>query len=277
MSWGVSTWVCPVWDSRGFLDLCNYFLPHFGEVFSYYLLEYFLMAFIFVLFFWDSYDSNVGAFHIVPEVPEVVLISFDSFFFFPFCFIYFHYFIFSTSLILSSASIILLLVPCRVFLISFIALIIFIDFFLVLLVLVKHFLHLFNPVSKLFICNSILFSIFWIISFIIILNCFSGRFPISSSFVWLGGHFSCFFTCCVFLCLFILFRLLCLEWDFCILVVCGSFLLWRFLSVGGAGRLACWGLLVMEACIGVLVGGVGFLLSPFEDNGLLFWVSDVLC
>ena len=35
-----------------------------------------------VFFFWDSYDSNVGAFHIVPEVPEVVLISFDSFFLF---------------------------------------------------------------------------------------------------------------------------------------------------------------------------------------------------
>ena len=26
------------------------------------------MAFLFVFFFWDSYDSNVGAFHIVPEV-----------------------------------------------------------------------------------------------------------------------------------------------------------------------------------------------------------------
>ena len=66
----------------GFLDLCNYFLPHFKEVFSYFLFEYFLMVFLFAFFFWDSYDSNVGAFHIVPEVPEVVLISFDSFFFF---------------------------------------------------------------------------------------------------------------------------------------------------------------------------------------------------
>ena len=27
----------------------------------------------FVFFFWDSYDSNVGVFHIVSEVPEVVL------------------------------------------------------------------------------------------------------------------------------------------------------------------------------------------------------------
>ena len=88
MSWGVSPWVYPVWDSLGFLDLDGYFLPHFGEVFSYYLLEYLLMAFLFVFFFWDSYDLNVGAFHIVPEVPEVVLISFNYFFFFPLGFIY---------------------------------------------------------------------------------------------------------------------------------------------------------------------------------------------
>ena len=131
-------------------------------------------------------------------------------------------------------------------------------------------------VSRLLICNSILFSRFWIIFVIIILNSFSGRFPISS-FVWLGGHFSCSFACWVFLCLFILFRLLCLEWAFCILLVCGSFLLWRFLPVGGVGRLACQGLLVREACIGVLVPGTGFLLSPFEDNGLLFWAPDGLC
>src|SRR5574341_778917 len=80
MSWGVSPWVYPVWDSLGFLDLGGYFLPYFREFFNYYLLKYFLMAFLFVFFFWNSYDSNVGAFHIVPEVPEVVLISFDSFF-----------------------------------------------------------------------------------------------------------------------------------------------------------------------------------------------------
>ena len=56
-----------VWDCVGFLDLGDYFLPHFREVFNYYLLEYFLMAFLFVFFFWDSYDSNVGAFNIVLE------------------------------------------------------------------------------------------------------------------------------------------------------------------------------------------------------------------
>ena len=44
------------------------------------------------------------------------------------------------------------------------------------------------------------------------------------------------------------------------LEVCGSSLLWRFLPVGGVGQVACQGFLVREACVGVLVGGVGSLL-----------------
>ena len=92
MSWGVSPWVYPVWDSLGFLDLGGYFFSHFREVFNYYFLKYFLMAFLFV-FFWNSYDLKVGAFDIVPEVSEVVLISFNSFFF-SLCFIYFYHSIF---------------------------------------------------------------------------------------------------------------------------------------------------------------------------------------
>ena len=90
-------------------------------------------------------------------------------------------------------------------------------------------------VFRLFICNSILFSRFWIIFTIIILNSFSGRLPITFSFVWFGGLLSCSFTCLIFLCLFILFKLLCLGWAFCMLEVCGSFLLWRFLPVGVVG------------------------------------------
>ena len=66
MSWGVSPWVYPVWDSLGFLDLGGYFLLHFREVFNYYLLKYFLMPFLFMFFLWDTYDLNVGAFNIVP-------------------------------------------------------------------------------------------------------------------------------------------------------------------------------------------------------------------
>ena len=77
MSWCVSPWAYPVWGSLGFLDLHDYFLPQFREVFNYYL-KYFLMVFLLVFFFWDSYDSNVGVFNIVPEVSEVVLISFIS-------------------------------------------------------------------------------------------------------------------------------------------------------------------------------------------------------
>ena len=66
----------------GFLDLGGYFLPHFRDVFNSYLFRYFLMVFLFVFFFWDSYDSNVGTFNFVIEVSEVVLISFNSFFLF---------------------------------------------------------------------------------------------------------------------------------------------------------------------------------------------------
>ena len=43
--------------------------------------------------------------------------------------------------------------------------------------------------------------------------------------------------------------------------VCVFSLLWRFLTVGGVGWVACQGFLVREAFVGVLVGGVGFLLS----------------
>ena len=45
------------------------------------------------------------------------------------------------------------------------------------------------------------------------------------------------------------------------LEVCGSSLLWRLLPVGGVGQVACQDFLVREACVSVLVGGAGFLLS----------------
>ena len=50
-----------LFGTLSFLDLGDYFLPHFRKVFHYYLLKDFLMAFLFVFFFWDSSDSNVGA------------------------------------------------------------------------------------------------------------------------------------------------------------------------------------------------------------------------
>ena len=48
------------------------------------------------------------------------------------------------------------------------------------------------------------------------------------------------------------------------LEVCDSSSFWRFLLVGGVGRVACQGFLVMEACIGVLVGGAGSPLSGVQ-------------
>ena len=48
------------------------------------------------------------------------------------------------------------------------------------------------------------------------------------------------------------------------LAVCGSSLLWRFLTVGGVGCMACQGFLAREACVSVLVGGTGFLLSGVQ-------------
>ena len=115
---GVSPWVSPVWDSWGFLELGSYFLPHFREVFSYYLLKYFLMAFLLVIFFCDAYDSMVGVFNIVPEAlwgcSHFILFSLFL------CFIYFHHSIFH--LTYPTFCLILLLDPPRVLLISFIAL-----------------------------------------------------------------------------------------------------------------------------------------------------------
>ena len=130
MSWGVSPWVYPIWNSLCFLDLGDYFLPHFREVFNCYLLKYFLMVFLFVFFFWDSYDSNVGVFNIVPEVSEVVLISFNSFFLSA---LFISTILSSASLILSSALFILLLVPSRVFLSQLLHYSLLIDYFLFLL------------------------------------------------------------------------------------------------------------------------------------------------
>ena len=114
------------------MDLGDYFLPHFREVFNYYLLKYFLMVFLFDFFFWDSYDLNVVLFNIVLEVSEIVLISFNSFFFF-LSDSFISTILSSNSLILSSASVILLFVASRVFLFHLLHYSLYIDSFLFLL------------------------------------------------------------------------------------------------------------------------------------------------
>ena len=99
------------------------------------------------------------------------------------------------SLIRSSASVILLLVPCREFLISFIVL------FIIVCLLFSSSSSLLNA-SYIF---SILFPRFWIIFTITTVNSFSGRLPISSSFIWSYRFLPCAFVCNIFFCHFIFF------------------------------------------------------------------------
>ena len=129
MSWCLSPWVYPVWDSLWLLNLIDYFLFHVGETVNYNLFKNFLIAFLFLIFFWNPYNSNVGTFDIIPEISETILSSFHSFYFVLFFRSYFHHFIFQP-LIHSSASDILLLIPSRVFLISVIVLFVSVCLFL---------------------------------------------------------------------------------------------------------------------------------------------------
>ena len=119
MSWGVLPWVYSVWDSLGFLDLGDYFLPHFREVFNYYLLKYFS---------WSFFLSSSSGIPMIQMLGHLTL-SWRSLRLSSFLLIHFSLFLSdsfistilsSTSLILSS-SFILLFVPSRVFLISFLA------------------------------------------------------------------------------------------------------------------------------------------------------------
>ena len=115
MSWGVSPWVSPVWDSLGFLDLGGYFLHYFREFFNYYLIKYFLMSFLFVFFFWVT-PMILMLGHLTLSQRSLRLSSFLlilSSFFLSVSFV--STVLSSTSLILSSASVILWLVPSRVF------------------------------------------------------------------------------------------------------------------------------------------------------------------
>ena len=118
-------------------------------------------------------------------------------------------------------------------------------------------------VSRLVIHNSILFLRFWTIFTVIIWNSLSGRFPISPSFVCFGGHLSCSFTCWVFLCL-----------SSCLYCcVCGGLsVFWQFVVFSGFERKP-----PASGFQSYSYSSLNTSSSPFEDNGLLFWVSDVLC
>ena len=101
----------------------------------------------------------------------------------------------SSSLIRSSASDILLLIPSRVVLISVI----------LLFVSVCLFFNCYRSLLIDYCMFSILFSRFLIIFTLIILNSFSGSLPLSCSFIWTYVFLVCSCICVVFLCLFLIF------------------------------------------------------------------------
>ena len=102
-----------------FLDLIDYFHSHIREIFNNNHFKYFVSLFLFLFFFWNPCNSNVGVFNVVPEVSETVMILFILFSLF-FSVVVISTISSSRSLIRSSASVNLLLIPHIEFFISFI-------------------------------------------------------------------------------------------------------------------------------------------------------------
>ena len=178
--------------------LFDYFFFHIGEIFNYNLFKNFLIPFLFLFFFWDPYNSNVGAFALFQRslrLSSVLFILFTLF-----CSSEVIPTILSSILLIhSSASDILVLIPSRVFLILVI----------VLFVSVCLFFHSSRSLLISPCIFFILFSRFLIIFTIFILNYFSGSLPISSPFIWTSVFLVCSFICVVLLCLFITFLTYC--------------------------------------------------------------------
>ena len=158
MSWGVLPWVYPVWDSLGFLDLGDYFLPHFREVFNYYLFKYFLM--ILLSSSGTPIIQMLGCLTLSQRSLRLSSLLLIRFSFFPLWFIYFYHYIFylTNPIFFLPYSI---FVPSRMFLISFIALFIIYWLFFISSRSLLNLSCIFSTlVSKLFICDSILISNF---------------------------------------------------------------------------------------------------------------------
>ena len=120
MSWHVSPWVYPVWDSLCLLDLIDYFLSHVEEIFNYNLFKKFLINFVFFFFGTPIIQMLV---YLILSQRSLKLFSVLFILFTVFCSSeVISIILSSSSLIHSSASDILLLIPSRVFLISVIVL-----------------------------------------------------------------------------------------------------------------------------------------------------------
>ena len=173
MSWGVSPWVYLVWDSLGFLDLVAISFPILGK----------FSIIISSIFSWPFFLSSYSGTPMIRMLGRLTLsqrslVSFNSSFFFPSRLHLFPSFYLPPHLSYL-LPVILLLVPSRVLLISVIALFIIDWLFFISSRSLLNFSCIFSIlISRLFICNSILFSKFWIIFTVIILN----SFPVSRLF-----------------------------------------------------------------------------------------------
>ena len=81
-------------NSLCLLDLHVCFLPQIREIFSYYFLKLTFCPLFSLLFFWDSYITNVTMFDGVIEFPKSILMFHHTCFSLLFNFIVFHYFVF---------------------------------------------------------------------------------------------------------------------------------------------------------------------------------------
>ena len=142
VSWYIPPWVYPVWDSALPRLGCLFPFPYQGTV---QLLSFQIfpqVPFLSLFSFWGPYNASVGLFNVVSEVSQTVSISFHFCFSILFHGSDFHYFV-SRSLMHSSVSVILVLIPFSLFFIS--AILLFISVLQFFQVFVKHLLYPLDP------------------------------------------------------------------------------------------------------------------------------------
>ena len=140
--------LCTSWTG---LTISFSMLGKFSTIIS---LKFFLIPFLFLFFFWDPYTSNVGVFDNVPRFLRLSSVLFILFTLFCSSEVV-STILYSSSRICSSASVILLLIPSRVFLIFSNCVVCLYSFFLFSIFLL-------NVLIDSYI-SSILFSKFWTI------------------------------------------------------------------------------------------------------------------
>ena len=159
MAWGVLPWVYPVWDSLCFLDLGDCFLPHLGKFSTIISLSIFWWSFFLSSSYGTPMIQMLGHLTLPQRSLRLSSFLFILFSFFLLCFIYFYHSIFHLTYPLFSLSystvgslqsvfdLIYYIIINWLFFISSRSLLNFSCIFSIL-------------VSRLFICNSNLFSTF---------------------------------------------------------------------------------------------------------------------